>query len=139
MVQLIIGEKGKGKTKIILENANAAAEKANGNIVFVDADSSHMYDLKNTIRLVNAGEYMIEGADAFAGFIAGIISADHDLEELFVDRLLISAKTDAEGAKAVLAKLDKLAEKYSVKITISVSLTKDQLPDGYSDKVVEAL
>ena len=139
MIQLIVGEKGKGKTKIILDKANGSADTASGNVVFLDCDNSHMYELKNSIRLINSSEYYIENAEEFAGFVAGIISADHDLQELFIDRILKVAKTDEESVFSLLEKIDRIAEKNSVKVTISVSVTKEQLPEQFKTKVVCAL
>lgn len=139
MVSIICGEKGKGKTKVILEKVNKAAESANGNIVFVDGDNSHMYELKNSIRLVNTSEYNVNGADEFYGFIAGIISADHDLEELYIDRLLVVAGIDEAGVENILTKINKIAEQNNVKCTISVSVTKEQLGAKFGEMVEASL
>lgn len=134
MIQLLAGEKGSGKTKLLLDKANAAAASANGNVVFLDEDNSHMYDLKNTIRLVNVSDYCISGADEMAGFIAGIVSADHDLEEIFIDRL---AKISGGDIDELVAKIDKLTDKYNIKCTASVSISKDNLSDSVKAKVVD--
>lgn len=139
MIQLIIGDKGKGKTKILLEKANNAADTANGNVVFLDKDNSHMYELKNKIRLVNTSEYFVSAPAEFAGFVAGIISADHDLEELFIDRLLKVAVCEADQINDVLAKIDKVTDQYNVKCTINISITEDQLPEAFKAAVIESL
>lgn len=139
MIQLIIGEKGKGKTKVLLEAANKAAEVANGNIVFIDKDNSHMYELKNTIRLINAKDYDVNTKDEFVGFVAGIISADHDLEELFIDRLLPLANIEAADADEVLKKIAKISETNNVKITVSLSVVKSDLSADLADKIVTEL
>lgn len=134
MVQLLAGEKGSGKTKILLEKANAAAAAAKGNVVFVDKDNSHMYELKNTIRLVNISEYDVTGADGLSGFLAGLIAADHDLEEIFIDRLAVI--TDGEYEKVVNA-LVKLAEKNNVNCTASVSVAVDSIPESLKSLIAE--
>jgi len=134
MIQLLVGEKGSGKTKVLLEKANEAAASAQGNIVFIDKDNSHMYELKNNIRLVNVSEYDIEGAAQFAGFIAGIVSADHDLEQIFVDRFAKIAGDDFEDA---IVKVNALTEKYNIKCTASVSVAKDALSDAVSAMVTD--
>ena len=82
MVQIIAGEKGKGKTKKLLETVNAAVMAANGNIVYLDKSQKHMYELSNRVRLVNVTDYPITNCDEFMGFICGIVSQDNDLEEL---------------------------------------------------------
>ena len=85
MIQLITGEKGKGKTKVLLDKANEAAKNAKGSLVFVDKDSSHILELKNSIRLVDVSKYGLSSSAEFYGFAAGLISADHDLEQLYID------------------------------------------------------
>ena len=139
MIQLIVGEKGKGKTKILLDKVNEAAKSAKGNLVFVDKDSSHMFELKNSIRLVNVGEYSVRSSGEFTGFISGIISADHDLEQIFIDTFLISASVKDEDYVEALRKIDEVSTKFNVSVTVSISVTKDDLPEDLSSKVVVAL
>lgn len=134
MIQLLVGEKGSGKTKVLLEKANDAAVAAQGNIVFIDNDNSHMYELKNNIRLVNVSDYSVENAEEFAGFIAGIISADHDLEQIFVDRFAKIAGNDFEKA---LVKIEALTKKYDIKCTASISVAKDSLSDEVKAMIAE--
>ena len=140
MVQLIVGEKGKGKTKILLDRVNEAVEAAKGNVGFVDRDLSHMYELKNSIRLVNVSDYSVSNADEFVGFVSGIISADHDLEELYIDRFLkVSFLDSIESSADFLRKLDTISSKFNVKITISLSGSKKEIPDDLNDRVAVAL
>ncbi len=140
MIKLIVGEKGKGKTKVLLDAVNEAAKDASGNIVFIDKDKSHMYELKNTIRLVNITDYSVRTTDGFVGFISGLIAADHDLEKIFVDGLLkVSSANDAQSAAEVLKKLDELSGRFDVEVIVSVSLSKDELPDELKQRVIEAL
>ena len=79
MVQIIAGKKGKGKTKYLLDMANNAVKESKGSIVYLDKSSKHMYELSNKIRLINVAEFPVHSAEAFVGFICGIISQDHDL------------------------------------------------------------
>ena len=88
MIQIIAGEKGKGKTKHLIEKANADIKQAKGNIVYLDKSDKHMYELNNKIRLINVVDYGIESSDGFLGFISGIISQDHDLDTMFLDSFL---------------------------------------------------
>ena len=82
MVQLVVGQKGKGKTTEILMRANEEIKTATGNIVFLDRNSAHMYELNNRIRLIDVSRYPIRNSDEFIGFISGIISQDHDLQSV---------------------------------------------------------
>ena len=139
MIQLITGEKGKGKTKVLLDKANETAKNAKGSLVFVDKNSAHILELKNTIRLVDVSKYSISSSDEFYGFTAGIISADHDLEQLYIDAFLKTAYVKDEDYIEVLRKIDKLSEKYGVTVLVSISVTKDQLPEDMADKIIVAL
>ena len=76
MVELIVGKKGKGKTKVLLDKVNGAVKDANGSIVYLDKSTKHMYELNNKVRLINVKDYGIENCDEFVGFICGIISQE---------------------------------------------------------------
>lgn len=92
MVQLIVGEKGKGKTKILLERANNAAKACNGNVVYIDKNIGHMHDLDIKIRLIDASKYPLKSGDEFIGFVLGIVSQDHDLEQIYLDGFMKNAR-----------------------------------------------
>ena len=77
MVQLIVGEKGKGKTKVLLDKANNGVKEAKGSVVYLDKSTKHMYELNNKVRLINVTEYEVENASEFVGFIRGILSQDN--------------------------------------------------------------
>lgn len=139
MVQIIAGEKGKGKTKCLLEKVNEAVLAANGNIVYLDKSQKHMYELNNKVRLVNVTDYPVTNCDEFMGFICGIVSQDNDLEELYLDSFLtISNMKDGEISHAI-EKLDIISEKYHVRIVLSVSKNEDELPECAKAKVIVSL
>ncbi|MBO6146705.1 MAG: twitching motility protein PilT [Lachnospiraceae bacterium] len=139
MIQLITGEKGKGKTKVLLDKANETAKNAKGSLVFVDKDSSHILELKNTVRLVDVSKYAISSSDEFYGFVAGIFSADHDLEQLYIDAFLKTAYIKDDDYIESLKKIEALSNTYNITVTVSISVTKDQLPADMADKVIVAL
>lgn len=139
MVQLIVGQKGKGKTTVILNKVNEEIKSANGNIVFLDKDSAHMYELNNKIRLIDVSRYDLTDSDEFIGFIAGIISQDHDLEAMYLDGFMKCAKLEGKDITPTVLKLDKLSKKFNVNFVISVSLDKSELSDELQDKVLVAL
>ena len=139
MVQIIAGEKGKGKTKYLLEKVNAAVAAANGNIVYLDKSRKHMYELNNKVRLVNATDYPLTNCDEFMGFICGIISQDNDLEELYLDSFLTIANLkDGEICHAI-ENLDTISEKYNIKIVLSISKNEADLPECAKEKIVISL
>ena len=118
MVQLIVGNKGKGKTKHLLDQVNGQVQSASGNIVYLDKSTKHMYELNNKIRLIGVSSYLLSDSDEFVGFISGIISQDHDLEQVYVDNFLKIAHLEQEGSniEPVIQKLDKLGEAFNAKM-----------------------
>lgn len=135
MVQLIIGDKGKGKTKQLLDMVNEAIKSANGNIVYLDKNSKHMYELNNKIRLIDVSGFPLKNSDEFVGFICGIISQDHDLEEMYLDGFLKIAKLEDKDVTDTILQLDAISEKFGIKIVISVTLTEDAIDESLKDKV----
>ena len=140
MVQLILGKKGKGKTKIILDMVNKEVNDAKGNIVYLDKSMGHMYELNNKVRLINVLDYEIANADEFIGFIRGIVSQDHDLEQMYFDSFLKIAQLEAsDRIEEVVAELDQISDKYGFKIVASVSLDEAELPEALKSKVIVSL
>ena len=139
MVNIICGEKGKGKTKVILDKANEAVKTSGGNVVFLDKDLAHMYELNNKIRLINVKDLFVENSGEFIGFVCGIISQDHDLEAIFLDSFLKISLTDKETMKPVLDKIIQVADKYSVDIILSLSVKSEELPEEYKRNVLVSL
>ena len=140
MVQLILGKKGKGKTKIILDMVNKEVDDAKGNIVYLDKSMGHMYELNNKVRLINVLDYEIANADEFIGFIRGIVSQDHDLEQIYFDSFLKIAQLEAsDRIEEVVAELDQISDKYGFKIVASVSLDEAELPEALKSKVIVSL
>lgn len=88
MIQIIAGLKGKGKTKYLIQKANEEVKTASGNVVYLDKNNKHMYELSNKIRLINLSEFPVDTYDAFLGFISGVISQDHDLESMYLDSFI---------------------------------------------------
>ena len=139
MVQIIAGEKGKGKTKILLDKANTDIKTARGTIVYLDKDNQHIYELNNKIRLINVREYCIDGADEFVGFICGILSQDNDIEKIYLDSFLKVAKLDAAEADKFIEKIDYVSQKFNVDIIVSFSQKSDELSEFIKSKLVVAL
>lgn len=129
MVQLIVGKKGKGKTKQLLDKVNADIKAANGNIVYLDKSAKHMHELDNKVRLINVTEYGIENADQFVGFINGIISQDYDLEQMFFDSFLKIAHLEGEDITSIIARLTKLSETTKINFVLSISMDESELPE----------
>lgn len=139
MVQLIVGKKGKGKTKHLLDKVNTEVQSVSGNIVYLDKSTKHMYELNNKIRLIDVSSYMITNSDEFIGFIGGIISQDHDLEQMYFDSFLKIACVDSSSVESIINKLDKISEAFKVNFIISISLDEDEFPASFKDKIIVSL
>ncbi|MDO4961957.1 MAG: twitching motility protein PilT [Eubacteriales bacterium] len=139
MVQLIVGAKGKGKTKELLARASEAIKAANGSVVYIDKSSQHMYELSNKIRLINISNFPVHSEDAYIGFISGVISQDHDLEYLFLDGFLQVANLHGADISGAIDQLANLSKTYGVNFIVSVSMDADELPASCKEYVAVAL
>ncbi len=130
MVRLVVGTKGTGKTKKMIEMANHRAEDSKGNIVFINKDHRLMYDLNHNIRVITMDDYEgITNSDEYIGFLYGIISSDHDIELIFIDSLLKHADINAEDVPRFLDRLRSLSEKYEKEFIVSISMEKVALEE----------
>ena len=140
MVQLIVGKKGKGKTKQLLDKVNSEVKELSGNVVYLDKSTKHMFELNNKVRLIDVREFMVENCSEFMGFICGIISQDRDLEKMYLDSFLtISGLGDDNDILPAVEKLDKISDAYHVDFVLSVSKDENELPDSLKSKIVVSL
>ncbi len=139
MVQLIVGAKGKGKTKILLEKAAEAIKTANGSVVYIDKSAQHMYELSNKIRLINISNFPVNSEDGYIGFVSGVISQDHDLEYLILDGFVHVANLRGQDVTGAVEKLAALGESYGVNIIVSMSMDSNELPESLKKYVAVAL
>ena len=128
MITLLIGKKGSGKTKRLIEEANAAVEASKGNIVVLEKGSKLTYDLTHKARLVDTDAYKIKGYDTLYGFISGICAGNFDVTDIFVDSTFKIAGDDKDALKAFVDKLNVLADEANTTITLLISSAKDDLP-----------
>lgn len=122
MLKLIIGVKGTGKTKTLINLVNGALEVTKGDVVCIEKGVKLRYDIKPTARLVDVEEYMVSDAQTLYGFVAGILASNHDVTDLFIDSTLKICKEDRVAFEALVEKLDKLAAKTGVNLTMTVSM-----------------
>ena len=139
MVELIAGRKGKGKTVVLLDRVNEAVKTANGSIVYLDKNTKHMFELNNRVRLIDCSAYPLKNADEFVGFICGIISQDHDLEQLYLDCFLTIAKLEGLDVSNTLSQLVYLSDKFNVNFIISISLDAEEIPADFRELISTSL
>ena len=139
MVQLIVGKKGKGKTKYLLDKVNSEVKTVSGNIVYLDKSTKHMFELNNKVRLIDVSDYAFENSAEFVGFVCGIISQDHDLEQMYFDSFLKISKLEDASITDVVNRLEVLSGKFGVDFILSVSCDESELDDSLKSKVIVAL
>ncbi len=122
MLKLIIGVKGTGKTKQLIELVNTTAAQSKGSVVCIEKGTKLTYDIKHTARLIDTDQYAICDAQSLFGFIAGIIASNHDVTDIFVDSALKICENDIVSFDKFAAEIDELTEKYEIKCTMTASL-----------------
>lgn len=131
MVELLIGKKGTGKTKALIEKVNNALTVAKGNVVFISNDTNrNIFDVKSKARMVDTSEFEIKSYDEFLGFISGIISRDFDITNIFVDGIFkIVGSDNLDGFESFLNRLETMSQKFEITFVISVSIDAETAPD----------
>ena len=128
MVKLLIGHKGAGKTKLMVEMANDEIERSNGSVIFINKNSRLMYDLKYKIRVVCMEDFEhITNSDEYIGFIYGIISSDHDIETIYIDSILKQADVSLGDLPEFLARLKNISKNYGMDFVVSLSAEQEEM------------
>ena len=131
MVRLIMGVKGSGKTKQLIELINNAAKDEPGNVVCIEANRTMTYDIHYHIRLIDAQEYNLDSYELFRGFISGLYAGNYDISHVFVDNLCkIAGSNDLQAVEAFLHWLDRFSEENGVKFTVTISADEDTATEG---------
>jgi len=129
MIKLIIGSKGSGKTKVLIEKVNNSAKTTSGDVVCIEQGMKLTFELDHKVRLIDAEEYNIKGYDAFYGFVTGVLACNYDIKEIYVDGILKIGNNDVAGFGVLLEKLYKQVAA-DVTILFTVSADQKDLPDS---------
>ena len=127
MITLILGKKGSGKTKKLLDMCNEAVAQSKGNVVFIEKDSTLTYNLSHKVRLVAADEYAIRGFEAFYGYVAGMCAGNYDITDIFVDSTL-KIGGGIDGLLEFVEKLKALSDMANTNVVMSVSAAPEEIP-----------
>ena len=126
MLKLIVGVKGTGKTKHLIEMVNTASEESKGSVVCIEKGTKLTYDIKHTARLIDTDQYNIGDAQSLFGFIAGIIASNHDVTDLFVDSAHKICLNDIDSFDKFVDEVNALVEKYDLHCTMTVTLPAEK-------------
>jgi hypothetical protein len=137
MVKLILGGKGSGKTKWLIDNANKDMKAGNGNIAFIDVDDDHIFTLDYNVRLINAMEFNIKDIESFYGFLCGLIGMDYDVEKIYIDSIYKVIDLDIPSLEKLIENLAIIGEKFQVEFFINVDYTMEKIPEHLRDYSIE--
>ena len=126
MLKLIIGVKGTGKTKQLIEMVNTASAQSNGSVVCIEKGTKLTYDIKHTARLIDTDQYGICDGQSLFGFIAGIAASNHDVTDIYIDSALKICGNDLDSFDKFLAEVSALVDKCEINCTATVSLASDK-------------
>ena len=130
MVEIIVGEKGTGKTKHLLDRVNQDITSVEGTLVYIDKSPKYMYQLDSRVRMINMPDYPISGTEELIGFLCGVISQNSSIETIFIDSFLTLGDIDtSEGLRIAVDKLAVLSERFHVNFVLSVSQKEEKLPE----------
>ena len=128
MIKLLIGSKGSGKTKTLIELTNTAADTSKGNVVCIEKGDKLKHEITYKARLIDTDAYAVCDAEALYGFIAGILASNNDITDIFVDSGLKICGNDVAAFEAMLPKLEKISE--NVNLVMSASIAVEETPEG---------
>lgn len=137
MVQLIVGVKGAGKTKALINEVNRAAKDSHGAVVCIEYGRKLTYDIQYQARLVDAKDYEINDGCSLYGFVCGILAANYDVSELFIDSALKVCQDDIASFESFILKTDKITTKNNITCLITASIAPENLPASIAGLVRE--
>jgi thymidine kinase len=130
MLKLIVGAKGSGKTKNLINLVNEAVSNSNGCVVCVEKGIKLRYDVTSRCRLINVDEYFVFDARSLYGFIAGILASNHDVSDIFIDSALRICNEDLDAFERFVHDVDELADRHQINVVITASLPTEKLPEA---------
>lgn len=137
MVKFILGAKGAGKTKWLIDQANNDIKDGNGNIAFVEVDDDHIFSLDYNVRLINADDFRLQNIESFYGFLCGLMAMDYDLQKIYVDGVYKVVKLNIEELEFLFNKLSKVKEVEGREIFINVDYVMDEIPEEFQKNCLE--
>jgi len=129
MIKLIVGKKGSGKTKLLIDMVTKAANTSDGNVVCIEKEPKLTFDIPSSVRLMETCKDAIEGYGEFYGYVAGVLSGNFDITDLFIDSTLKIGGKDLNELAGFLAKLSSSIASREVNVVLTVSADKEELPE----------
>ncbi|MCK9478483.1 MAG: hypothetical protein M0R40_03150 [Firmicutes bacterium] len=130
MISIILGQKGSGKTKTLIDMVNEAGEKEHGTVVCIVQGNRHTHDLRPFVRLVDTSEFDLDSFKVFYGFICGIISGNYDISHIFIDSVTKISNSNMDKFSGFLEYIEKLSNQFNIAFTMTVSAEMSEAPEG---------
>lgn len=128
MVKLLLGHKGSGKTKKMIDLANESVENSKGSVIFINKNHRLMYDLRYKIRVICMEDFEhITNSDEYIGFLYGVISLDHDIETIYIDSIFKHADFSLGDLPEFVERLKDISKNYGMDFVVSVSAEKEEM------------
>ncbi|MDO5715095.1 MAG: hypothetical protein Q4P25_00795 [Tissierellia bacterium] len=137
MIKYVLGAKGAGKTRWLIDNANSDMASGDGNIAFVEVDDDHIFSLDYNVRLINATDYRLTNIEAFYGFICGLFAMDYDLHKIYIDGIYKVLKLNIEDLEYLYNKLAKIPDSEEKEVFINVDYLMKDMPESLKDYALE--
>ena len=129
MLKLMIGVKGTGKTKTLIEKVNAASATSHGDVVCIEKGTKLRFDVSSKVRLVDTEEYLVSDAQALYGLIAGILASNYDVTDIFVDNTLKICNGNIPALEIMLNEVAALLDKHDVNLFMTASIPVEEASD----------
>ncbi len=130
MLNVIIGEKGTGKTKKLIDWVHQAEEKTDGSVVLINKGDRHVFDVTHRVRLVNTEEFNVVTYNSLYGMVCGMISQNYDIKHIFIDSITKIAGKDEALLVQFLDELDVVTDKLGIEVVIIISMAEADAPEG---------
>lgn len=137
MVKYILGEKGSGKTKWLIDNANEEMKNGNGNVIFIDVEDDHIYSLDYSVRLINITNYKINTLRSLYGFLCGVVAMDYDIEKIYVDSVYKIITMTGEELEGLDKELEEIGKEYEVEFYLNIDFTMENAPEFVKGKAFQ--
>ena len=129
MLKLMIGVKGTGKTKALINLVNTAVDNSHGDVVCIEKGTKLRYDVKYQARLIDTNEYFVTDAASLYGFVAGILASNHDVTDLFIDSALKICNNNVADFEKFIDGVNALSEKLNIKVVMTSSVPVEEATD----------
>lgn len=129
MVKLIVGVKGTGKTKQLIDMVNNAMATTKGCVVCIEKGTKLIHEIKYTVRLLNSEEYLVDDAEALYGFVSGIYASNSDVTDIFIDSALKICNNDMKQFELFISKVDAFTKSHNINIVMTSSIPANEVPE----------